>query len=86
MPMLAGAWFFMTPVVYPLPAGGRFTTVIRLNPVTALLVTTRELATTGVVSDPVGFAVWSLVTLVGLGVAWLGFRLALPFVLERVGS
>jgi lipopolysaccharide transport system permease protein len=83
--MLVGAWFFITPVVYPLPASGRYTTVIRLNPVTPLLVTTRELATTGVVSDPVGFLWWSLVTVVGLAAAWLGFRLALPFVLERVG-
>jgi lipopolysaccharide transport system permease protein len=86
VPMLAGAWFFITPVVYPLPAGGRFTAVIRLNPVTALLVTTRELATTGTLSDPVGFVMWSLLTVVGLAIAWVGFRLALPFVLERVGS
>ena len=45
-------WMFVTPVVFPLPTTGVFATVVRANPVTPLLMTTRELATSGVISDP----------------------------------
>ena len=53
--MATGLWLFLTPVVYPVPNKGLFGTIIEFNPVTPLLVTTRELATTGVVSNPQGF-------------------------------
>jgi lipopolysaccharide transport system permease protein len=85
--LLIGAWIFITPVLYPSPTGdGIFSTIVKLNPVTPLLVTTRELATTGNISDPVGFWIASAVAFVGLLVAWLFYRLAMPFVVERMSS
>jgi len=57
-----------------------------MNPVTPLLVTTRELATTGIVSDPIGFWLVSAITLLGILLTWIIFRLAMPFVVERVSS
>lgn len=84
--LITGFWLFLTPVVYPVPSGGGLATLVRLNPVTPLLVTTRELATTGVVSNPYGFWVASLVAIVGLLLAWLVYRLAMPFVVERMSS
>jgi len=84
--LLTGAWLMLTPVVYPVPTAGTFATLVRWNPVTALLVTTRELATTGVVSDPARFAIVTAASLLGLLVTWVVFRLAMPFVVERVGS
>lgn len=81
-----GLWLLLTPVVYPVPERGAFATLVHLNPVTPLLVTTRELATTGVVSDPTGFLAVALLTLAGLLVTWVVFRLSMPFVIERVGS
>ena len=85
--MLAtGFWLFLTPVVYPMPGAGAFGTVVRLNPVTPVLVTARELATTGAVSDPWGFTAVCVATLVGLLVTWVVFRLAMPFAIERAGS
>lgn len=59
---------------------------MKLNPVTPLLVTTRELATTGVLSDAYGFWVVSMITIIGLLLAWIAFRLAMPYVIERVSS
>jgi len=84
--MIAGFWLFLTPVVYPVPGEGTFGFLVKLNPVTPLLVTTRELATTGVVSDPARFWLVSAIALVGLVLTWVAFRLAMPFVIERVSS
>jgi lipopolysaccharide transport system permease protein len=84
--LFTGFWLFLTPVVYPIPNQGIFGFLVKLNPVTPLLVTTRELATTGVVSDPLRFWIVSLITLIALLVTWVAFRLAMPFVVERVSS
>jgi lipopolysaccharide transport system permease protein len=86
LPILAGFWLFLTPVVYPVPPAGAFGTLVRLNPVTPVLVTTRELATTGQVSDPVAFLVVSGLSILGLALALLGYRLAMPFVVERMSA
>lgn len=84
--MITGFWLFLTPVVFPVPREGTFGFLVNLNPVTPLLVTTRELATTGVVSDPYGFWVASLFAFIGLLLAWVAFRVSMPFVIERISS
>ncbi|MCA1993393.1 MAG: ABC transporter permease [Coleofasciculus sp. S288] len=84
--MITGFWLFLTPVIYPVPTEGTFGRLVNLNPVTPLLVTTRELATTGVLSEAFGFWVVSIITFVGLLFTWISFRLAMPFVIERVSS
>ena len=85
--VVTGLWLLLTPVVYPVPqSGGIMGTIVKLNPVTPLLVTTRELATTGIISDPQGFWIASLIAGVGLILAWLFYRLAMPFVVERMSS
>ncbi|MBD3880183.1 ABC transporter permease [Phormidium tenue FACHB-886] len=84
--LFTGLWLFITPVVYTAPTEGIFAKVVKFNPVTPLLVTTRELATTGVLSNPTGFWIASVVGIVGLLLAWLLYRLAMPFVVERMSS
>lgn len=84
--MITGFWLFLTPVLYPVPSQGTFGFLVRLNPVTPLLVTTRELATTGIVSDPERFFIVSIINIIGLLLSWVIFRLAMPFVIERVSS
>ncbi|GAP97610.1 ABC transporter permease [Leptolyngbya sp. NIES-2104] len=79
-------WLFITPVVYPVPTQGLFGTIVKLNPVTPLLVAIRELATTGVISDPTSFWIASLIGAVGLLLAWISYRLAMPFVVEKISS
>lgn len=81
-----GLWLFLTPVVYPLPKEGGLATLVQLNPVTPLLVTIRELSTTGVVSNPYGFWLVSLIAMLGLLLGWLIYRLAMPFIVERMSS
>jgi len=84
--MIMGFWLFLTPVIYPVPTEGVFGVLVAWNPVTPLLVTIRELATIGVLSNSVGFWVVSAGTLIGLLVTWIGFRIAIPYVVERVTS
>jgi lipopolysaccharide transport system permease protein len=84
--LVIAPWLLLTPVIYPVPKDGWFGAIVNLNPVTPLLVTIRELATTGTVSDPVGFWVASGIALVALLFAWVMYRLAMPFVIERISS
>jgi lipopolysaccharide transport system permease protein len=78
--------FFITPVIFPQPKAGLFATIVSLNPVTPLLVTTRELATTGIVSDLHGAILVSGLSLLGFFVTWVVFRLSIPYVIERMPS
>ncbi len=84
--LTTGLWLFITPVIYPPPTEGIFGLIVKLNPVTPLLVTTRELATTGVVSNPSGFWIASSIAIFGLLASWIFYRLSMPFVTERMSS
>lgn len=82
--MVMLGWFFITPVAYPVPTHGILSVLVKLNPVTPLLVTARELITTGVVSYPQAFALLTILSWLGLGMGWVVFRLAIPFLVERI--
>ncbi|AKG24468.1 polysialic acid transporter [Calothrix sp. 336/3] len=86
MTLLTGFWLLLTPVIYPVPQRGIFSLFVKFNPVTPLLVTARELTTTGIISQPENFAFVTLLTLCGLFITWVIFRLAMPYVIERVSS
>jgi hypothetical protein len=55
-------------------------------PVTPLLVTTRELGIRGILTQPLGFWIASIRAILGLFVAWLVYRLAMPFVVGRMSA
>jgi lipopolysaccharide transport system permease protein len=77
--MVTSFWFFLTPVIYRTPAAG----IVRLNPVTALLDTTRAWMTGGHAAN--GFALVTTFSLAMLIVAWLFHRLARPHFVARLG-
>jgi lipopolysaccharide transport system permease protein len=84
--LAVSAWLFVTPVIFPPPQTGLFAQIVRWNPVTPLLVTVRELATTGLVSEPLQFWLASGLGVGGLLVSWLVYRVAMPFVIERISA
>ncbi|HIK06693.1 MAG TPA: ABC transporter permease [Trichormus sp. M33_DOE_039] len=86
IPLIVSPWLLLTPVIYPVPKEGLFATIVNLNPVTPLLVTTRDLATQGLVSDPIGFWVVSATACGLLVIAWILYRLAIPFIVERMSA
>ncbi|MFM2063632.1 MAG: hypothetical protein RLZZ507_3303 [Cyanobacteriota bacterium] len=86
IPIIVAPWLLLTPVIYPVPKQGWFSVVVNWNPVTPLLVTVRDLATTGVVSDPTRFWLVSGLSFALLLVAWILYRLSMPFIIERMSS
>jgi lipopolysaccharide transport system permease protein len=79
-------WFFVTPVIYPVPTGGLAGIVTRLNPVTPLLVTTRQWMTGGELTHLGAFVGVTAVTLALTLCGWIVYRLAMPHLIERIGS
>lgn len=86
IPLVVSPWLLLTPVIYPTPKEGLFATIVNWNPVTPLLVTTRDLATSGIVTNPAGFWVVSGLAFGLLLIAWILYRLAMPFIVERMSS
>lgn len=86
IPLITTPWLLITPVLFPTPKQGILNAIVNINPVTHLLVTTRDLATTGVIAQPMGFWISSGLAFVLLFLGWILFRLSLPFIIERMSS
>jgi lipopolysaccharide transport system permease protein len=85
--VLLGLWFFLTPVIYQKVAPGSFLDWVNfLNPVTPLLVTARELLTSGRVSRPVEFLVVGGLTAPLLLLGLMFYRFGIAFSIERSGA
>ncbi|MBW4613054.1 MAG: ABC transporter permease [Desmonostoc vinosum HA7617-LM4] len=84
MEVITLAWFFLTPVAYPIPTSGIQFWIVKLNPVTPLLVTAREMITIGSLSQLGSFVIVSIISLFGLIFGWLVYRLAMPYLIERI--
>ncbi len=76
-------WIFVTPVIYPQPRDGIWAILVAINPVTPLLVTTRDLITTGDIANISGFWIASGAALSITFFGWIWYRLSLPFLVER---
>lgn len=84
--ILMTGWLLVTPVLYPSPQGSTFAEIVRLNPLTPLVVTARELITTGSLSEPISFLTVTGCSVIVLLVTWVIFRLAIPFIAERISG
>lgn len=80
------AWFFLTPVIYPSPKSSLASIFIGLNPVTPILVTTREWMTTGHASNPSGFILITITSLTLMILGWLVLRLSMPHLIARISA
>jgi lipopolysaccharide transport system permease protein len=79
-------WFFVTPVIYPMPSGGLLRLVARLNPVSPLLTTTRGWLTGAEVAEMQPFLIVCGVAIVLLLVGEVVFKLAMPHIIERLSA
>ena len=84
LPIVFLFWMFITPVIFPIPSTGVFAVMVQLNPVTPLLVTIRELASSLPLSHFSSFLVVSGVAVGGNLIGLVIFRAAMPYVAERV--
>jgi lipopolysaccharide transport system permease protein len=78
---------FLTPVIYPPPKGDNiFALIVAANPVTPFIVTIRELATDTVVTSGTAFFWLSATAVFGFLLAWVLYKVSLPYVIERLSS
>lgn len=84
--MIISVWFFLTPVVYPSPTSFPANLISTINPVSPLLITTRELITTGNISDVFSFLVVAGITLILIFLGWIIYRVAMPHLIVRMGA
>jgi lipopolysaccharide transport system permease protein len=84
LPLILGMWMLLTPVVYPQPTNWPASLLSKLNPVSPLLATTREMLTTGNLTQLHLFLIILGVTMLLLLLGWILYRLALPHLIERL--
>lgn len=84
--VIARLGFFVTPVIYPPPQTWPASLLSQVNPVSPLLITTREWLTTGTASNMGGFLLILGIILISVIAGWIFFRLAIPYVIERVSA
>jgi lipopolysaccharide transport system permease protein len=76
----------LTPVVYMPPSSGFLGALMQINPLSSLIVATRDLLLVGATSLlPQAAAIFSG-TLVLLFLGWVLYRLAMPILIERIGN
>ena len=86
LPLLMQFLMFLTPVVFAMPKEGLAATLFRLNPMTPLILTARDWLT-GLTPEYLGyFMVINAISIILLFVFWIVFRLAMPILIERMGS
>ncbi|MDQ1351672.1 MAG: transporter permease [Acidobacteriota bacterium] len=77
---------FLTPVAYLPSTQGTLGHIMRINPITPLLMGAKDLVIRGIPEDlPTFFLVFGL-TLGFLFIGWIIYRLALPIIIERIGA
>jgi lipopolysaccharide transport system permease protein len=84
--VITGLWFFLTPVIYTSPSSFPFSLLATLNPVAPILVGARDLATQGVLHNPVSFFVVTAIMMIVLFLTWVVYRLAVPILVERMSA
>jgi lipopolysaccharide transport system permease protein len=87
LPIVTTFWFFTTPIIFTSPTQGWAAILMqRVNPMTPLLTTTRELAFGGGLSMLRGAAAATVLTLCLLLTGAIFHRIAMPIVIDRANA
>jgi lipopolysaccharide transport system permease protein len=86
MPLVLQAAYYLTPIAYLPPTSWPASLVTDANPVSPLLILTRSWLLTGYTESVSSALVVLALTVPALLIGWIAFRLALPFVIERVSA
>jgi lipopolysaccharide transport system permease protein len=84
--MTLGAWFVVTPVIYPAPTQWPATLVNQLNPVSPLLITARQLFIGSPLTHVGSAAVITCISLMAVLLGWVLYRLAMPHLVARMSA
>lgn len=86
LPVLSLFLMFLTPVLYPPPHAGVAGALARWNPLSPLVLSTRDWLTTGANTHVLGFTLVTVTAAVLLFAGWVSYRLALPHMIARMGN
>lgn len=86
IPIVAGFWMLLTPVVYPPQMGGIAGWLATWNPVSPLIITARECLTAQTLSVLGPFFLVTAGSLLVFLLGLIGFRIAMPHLIERMGG
>ena len=86
IPILAGFWMLLTPVVYPPQVGGIAGWLATWNPISPLIITARECLTAQSLSVLGPFFLVTAGSLLVILLGLIGFRIAMPHLIERMGG
>jgi lipopolysaccharide transport system permease protein len=78
--------FFLAPVIFALPGSGIARSIMLLNPATPIIATGRDWLTGSGEAMPAGFAIVLFASVILLSVGLIIYKVALPHLIERVGS
>lgn len=84
--MALGFWMLLTPVVYPVPTSWPASLIGSLNPVTPLVITTRQMMTTGDLTHLPEFLIVSGASVVLLLIGWVLYRVTMPHLVARMSA
>jgi lipopolysaccharide transport system permease protein len=86
IPIVAGFWMLLTPVVYPPQTGGIAGWLATWNPISPLIITARECLTAQTLSVLGPFFLVTAGSLIVILLGLIGFRIAMPHLIERMGG
>ena len=86
IPMVAQFWMLLTPVVYPARTEGLAGILATWNPVSPLIVSARESLTGQDLSLLIPFAIVTACSLIATFIGLVGFRIAMPHLIARMGG
>ncbi|MBM9538573.1 ABC transporter permease [Desulfobulbus alkaliphilus] len=77
---------YITPVVFPMPKEGWVEILFRLNPMTPLILTTRDWLTGYTPEYWISFILFNVFFLFFLLAVWMIYRVSMPIIIERMSS
>jgi lipopolysaccharide transport system permease protein len=86
IPIATTFLMLLTPVVYPPPQVGTAAIVAYWNPLSPLILVTRDWLTTGEATQIGALAVITTAAIILLFAGWIIYRIALPHIIARLGS
>jgi lipopolysaccharide transport system permease protein len=86
IPLVMQFLMYLCPVVFPIPHEGWAAVLFRINPMTPLIMTTRDWLTGLLPEYLSSFSLISLFIIILLAAVWIIYRVAMPILIERMSA
>jgi homopolymeric O-antigen transport system permease protein len=86
IPIIAMFFMFLTPVLYPPPQTGLAASLVKWNPLSPLVIVTRDWLVMGYTGHSIAFIAVTAAACALLFAGWVMYRLALPHIVARIGN